>query len=236
MPVPRPIRTAACGLLALVALPAAAEPASFDFTIAGFKVGQVVMDSRNEGDRYAAAARVDTAGVASVLADFYFDGQAQGTVRRDGRVVPDLFTAKSRSPRADRVTRVEWQGGTPVSVSVVPPRDDAPEPSTQGGTLDPVSASFQLLRDAPAAEVCNTTIDIFDGSRRSRLRVGKAQAAEGMLICQGTYARIEGESHSIADLREFPFTLSYSRDGEMARLERIEAPTNFGKAVLSRRN
>jgi hypothetical protein len=236
MPVPRPIRTAAFGLLALVALPAAAEPASFDFSIAGFKVGQVVMDSRNEGDRYAAAARVDTAGVVSVLADFYFDGQAQGTVRRDGRVVPDLFTAKSRSPRAERVTRVEWRGGTPVSVSVVPPRDDAPEPSTQGGTLDPVSASFRLLRDAPAAEVCNTTIDIFDGSRRSRLRVGQAQASEGMLVCHGAYARIEGESHSIADLREFPFTLSFSRDGEMARLERIEAPTNFGRAVLSRRN
>ena len=38
MPVPRPICAAAFGLLALVALPAAAEPASFDFTIAGFKV------------------------------------------------------------------------------------------------------------------------------------------------------------------------------------------------------
>ena len=46
MPVPRPIRAAAFGLLALVALPAAAEPASFDFTIAGFKVGQVVMEEQ----------------------------------------------------------------------------------------------------------------------------------------------------------------------------------------------
>jgi hypothetical protein len=236
MPVPRPTRTAALGLLAALALPAAAQPASFDFTIAGFKVGQVVMDSRNEGDRYAAAARVDTAGVVSVLADFYFDGQAQGTVGRDGRVVPHLFTAKSRSPRAERTTRVEWQGGTPVSVSVVPPRDGAPEPSTQGGTVDPVSASFRLLSDAPADQVCNTTIDIFDGSRRSRLRIGAAQAAGEMLVCQGAYARIEGESHSLADLREFPFTLSFSRDGEMARLQRIEAPTNFGKAVLSRRD
>ena len=104
------------------------------------------------------------------------------------------------------------------------------------GSDEPTSADAQHPTAAPATEVCNTTIDIFDGSRRSRLRVGKAQAAEGMLVCQGGYARIQGEAHSLADLREFPFTLRFRRDGGMARLERIEAPTNFGKAVLSRRS
>jgi len=39
----------------------------------------------------------------------------------------------------------------------------------------------------------------------------------------------------MADLREFPFRLVFlPSDGGLYRLERIEAPTNFGQAVLAR--
>ena len=72
-------------------------------------------------------------------------------------------------PRADRDTDIDWEDGTPVSVSVEPPRESAPDPAAQAGTLDPVSAGFAVLRDRAGRELCDTTVEVFDGSRRSRL-------------------------------------------------------------------
>ena len=224
----------ALGLGLAAALPAAAGQAQFSFTIAGIKVGTLSLDTSQSGGDYTAKSRLDTAGVVGIFADFFFDGQASGRVDDDGRVVPVRFTATSKSPRALRHTEIDWQDGTPVSVSVEPPRSTAPEPAAQTGTLDPVSAGFRLLRDGPVDTICSVTVDVFDGSRRSRLRVGPPTAEDEGLVCEGAYARIEGEAHSIAEQREFPFRLVYSRDGGTARLERIEAPTNFGRAVIAR--
>ena len=82
---------------------------------------------------------------------------------------------------------------------------------------------------------CDTTVDVFDGSRRSRLRLAKPAPDGEALVCAGTFARIEGEAHSMADLREFPFRLVFvPNGGGLYQLDRIEAPTNFGQAVLSR--
>ena len=57
------------------------------------------------------------------------------------------------------------------------------------------------------------------------------------LFCSGTYARLEGEAESIADLSEFSFRVVFrkGRDG-LAELQSIEAPTNFGKAEIERRD
>ena len=39
----------------------------------------------------------------------------------------------------------------------------------------------------------------------------------------------------MAERPEFPFSLVYTRSGDgIARLQRIEAPTNFGQAVIGR--
>jgi hypothetical protein len=223
---------------ALVAggLPARADDAVFDFSIAGFRVGAMTLKSDQSGSSYAAASRIDTAGVVGIFTDFFFDGNAAGRMREDGSLVPSRYAAVSKSPRALRRTEIDWKGGVPVRVSVEPPRATAPDPAKQGGTLDPVSAAFALLRDAPADEVCATTVDVFDGSRLSRLKLGRAVAAEGQLVCDGTYARIEGEASSMASAREFPFRIIFRRNGAgLAELQRIEAPTDFGRAVVSRR-
>lgn len=234
-PFSLPARLVAAGLaLTGVALPAAAE--TFDFTIAGIKVGTLVMDGSESGGGYQATSRIDSAGVLGIFADFFFHGQAQGTVTAGGEVVPSRFTADSKSPRALRHTVVEWKGGTPVKVSVDPPRKDQPDPSSQGGTLDPVSAGFRLFRPVPAADVCATTVNVFDGSRRSQLKVSPPVVEGDRITCAGTFARVAGEAHSMADKREFPFSLVFTRDAEgLAQLQRIEAPTNYGNAVIARR-
>jgi hypothetical protein len=229
----RLLRLLVLGSALLAPALAAAEQASFSFSVAGIKVGSLTMASEQAGGAYSATSRIDTAGLAGMF-DFFFDGQATGRVNGE-TVVPASYVATSKSPRALRHTKIGWERGVPVSVSVEPPRESAPEPAKQGGTLDPVSAGFRLFRSAPAEEVCDTTVDVFDGSRRSRLRLAKPAKDGEALVCAGTFARIEGEAHSMADLREFPFRLVFGPDGGgRYRLERIEAPTNFGQAVLSR--
>jgi hypothetical protein len=229
------LAAAAIGLALAATLPAAAEQATFDFSVAGIRVGSLTMESDQSGDRYTAMSRIDTAGIAGLI-DFFYDGTASGTVSDAGNVVPSRFRATSKSPRALRETAIDWQGGTPVTVSVEPPRSSAPDPATQGGTLDPVSAGFRLLRAMPAAEICSTTIDVFDGSRRSRLKLASPTENADGIVCQGTFARIEGEAHNMIRGNEFPFRLVFAKAGSgLATLERIEAPTSFGQAVISRR-
>jgi hypothetical protein len=235
--MPTPFRAALpLALLLATAAPAASadEHASFDFSIAGIRVGTLVLEFDQSGKSYTAASRIDTAGVVGLFTDFFFDGQARGRLS-DGKVVPERYDATSKSPRALRETRIDWAGGTPVKVSVEPPRSSAPDPAEQKGTLDPVSAGFKLLRPAPIDAVCNTTVEVFDGSRRSRLKVAAPVRSEGGIVCDGTFARLEGEAHSLTGSREFAFRIRFAVEGDLARLERIEAPTDYGQAVVARR-
>lgn len=214
---------------------AAVDRSSFSFSIAGIPVGAASFAFEQAGGSYSASTRIDTAGLVGVFTDFFYDGQAKGQLAAGGKVVPQLFTATSKSPRALRKSRIEWKNGTPVAVSVEPPRDSAPDPAEQAGTLDPVSASLRLLRDAPADEICDTTVMVFDGSRVSRLKVAAPVEKNGRLVCAGTYARLKGEASSMVGAREFPFSITFARAADgMATLERVEAPTNFGQAVVAR--
>ena len=237
MPLPFSARGAAVALALLAGAEAArADQANFDFTVAGFQIGTVATSSSQSGSSFNATANVDAAGLVGFFTSFFFHGTARGTVKADGTVVPSRFEARSKSSRAVRDTTIDWKNGKPTNVSVVPPRDNSADPAEQGGTLDPVSTAFRLFRDAPKASVCDVTVDMFDGSRRSRLKVGPAKAAGQVLTCEGSYARMKGESLGSLDKNVFPFTLTFAvgPDG-VARVQKIEAPTNFGTAVVARR-
>ncbi len=244
MPVPQiariPVRIALAAFLAvpLNARMADAESyqAIFDFRISGIRAGEIAMSGEDGGGSYRARAEVRTAGLVSILADFFYDGNSAGRVASNGRVIPERFLANSKSPRDTRETRIDWKQGTPVSVSVEPPRSSAPEPSSQAGTLDPVSASFALLRDMPAGEICRKSVDVFDGSRRSRITLGTPQADGGDLICNGSYERLEGEGNSFNASSSYGFRLIYQQGADgTARLDRIETRTDFGMAALVRK-
>lgn len=236
MPTTFRMRAAAGLFAAITATGASAAPATFDFTVAGLPIGTIATNSSQEGSRYGAIANIDATGLVGFFTSFYFHGRSSGTVDAGGTVVPTRFEAESKSSRAIRRTTIDWEDGRPVSVSIEPPRSDNADPAEQGGTLDPVSAAFRLLRDMPVADVCNVTLDMFDGSRRSRLSLGAPRSDGSVLTCSGTYARMKGESLGSLDRDQFPFTLTYSvgADG-IARVQRIEAPTNFGRALVSRK-
>ncbi len=241
MAFPRSIRAVAVAWAAgvIAAGPAAqarADTKVFDLTVSGIPVGTVTIAGEQSGDSYVAQTEIKPTSFVGLLTDYAFAGQASGRINGAGEVEPVRFTAESTSPRATRVTVVEWEGETPVKVSVEPPRKHQPDPSHVIGAIDPVSAGYALLRDAAPDEICNSSIDVFDGSRRSRLTVAGPQSNGEALVCNGLYARVEGEAHSISSQKEYPFRLVYGPSGDGAvRLERIETQTRFGGAVLARR-
>jgi hypothetical protein len=238
----RPLRIAAVAIALVAAVPATpagvAGAQVYDLAISGIPIGTVTLRSELSGKDYRAAGKITPTALISALTSYSFDGAATGVVDAEGRITPARFSADSTSPRAERRTEIEWRDGAPVKVSVVPPRKHAPDPDGVLGALDPVSASFALLRDAPLGQICATSIDVFDGSRRSRLTLAEpVAAANGRYACAGTYAQLEGERQSFATEAEYPFTLIFApaEDGETFRLERIETRTRFGPAVVTRR-
>lgn len=231
---------AALILAACVAAGASAQDASeskvYDLTVAGVPLGTVTLDAEQDGPRYAATSTITPNGLLNMVAGYAYDGRAVGRVDASGKVAPEAFEASSTSPRATRRTEIEWRDGAPVRVSVEPPRQRAADPDQVAGALDPVSAGFALLRDSDPDDICNKVIEVFDGSRRSRLSVAKAREAEAGYLCNGSYARIEGEAHSMSDQNEYPFQLLFTPSGDgKVQLERIETRTRFGLAVVSRR-
>jgi len=233
------IGRAVCGaafLAAFAASPGFAGSSVYDLTLSGLRLGEITIEAEQTGERYRAASRIVSTGLVGAFTDFGFEGEATGRLGSDGTVAPERFRAQSVSPRARRQTAIDWQGDTPVRVSVEPPRGKEPDPARMVGALDPVSAGFALLRDNAPEAVCGTSVDVYDGSRRSRLTLGAPVAGEGTLSCSGTYSRLEGETHSLSSASEYPFTLRFrARANGLMRLERIETETRFGRAVVARR-
>lgn len=213
---------------------AASETAAFNLTVSGIKAGTMSLDTTRDGKSYTARARVNAAGLVGAFLTFTYDATATGTVTASGKIVPSRFDASSAVPGNAHKTSITWKGGVPTSVTITPPRDDVPEPSEQGGTLDPASAAVQMLSDGPVAQRCDMVVTVFDGSRLSRLTLGPRTPTKGGFSCAGKYARVKGVAASIASQKEFPFQLVFSESGGVARLQRIETSTSFGKAVLSR--
>lgn len=230
------ILSAACAGALAAAAPGLAGSTVYDLTLQGVRLGEITIDAEQAGGSYRAASRIVSTGVVGALTDYGFQGEASGRLGADGGVMPAWFRATSISPRAKRRTEIDWQGATPVRVSVEPPRKREPDPARMAGALDPVSAGFALLRDNAPDSVCNTRVDVYDGSRRSRLTLGAPVAGEGTLSCTGTYARLEGEPHSLSSQAEYPFRLVFRARGDgLMQLDRIETETRFGRAVVARR-
>ncbi|MEO0388873.1 MAG: DUF3108 domain-containing protein [Pseudomonadota bacterium] len=234
----------ALAVLGLVALANSVQAAStdqrYDVYASGIKLGSLALKADNNGSQYAVSGRVSGGGLVGIFVTFDFSGTSQGSVRTDGRLQPIAYQARSDDGKTARTTRIAYRGGTPVSVSTDPPRNprayDA-KPGAQGGTLDPISAVYAILGDAPVGQACGKTVEVFDGNRRSRLALGARQAAgDGRFVCAGTYTRVAGYSEKLLrEKRTFPFQIQWlDRDG-MMRVERFSTDTTFGRVNAIRR-
>lgn len=212
----------------------------FDVVLKGITAGRLSINGRISGATYGANGTMETTGLAAMLRTLRYDASVSGSVAK-GQFTPMHFeeTAVRGDDKAKHV--IVYQGGVPVSVSREPPRKPRPEdvdPARQGGTIDPLTALYAVLRDVDRDEACKLKVTMFDGAKRSQVMLSAPVDAGKGVVCSGEYRRLAGFSaKEMAEKSRFPFTLTYAPtpDGQRLQVVEIETDTILGKGRLKRR-
>lgn len=206
----------------------------YDLYVGGIRSGELVLDARVSGDRYRARSVLRTAGIVGKVYDASFTAEAEGLVGNAG-LVPQRFTADARSEGDEQSVDMTYAGRTPATVRADPPFTPKPwqiEPRAQTGTLDPISAALTALAPRPEGEICDRTIDIFDGRRRYAVDLGKPVADGERVKCHALYRRVAG--YKPKELKEtigFNVWFEERPDGLM-HVVRAAGESMLGVAVL----
>lgn len=212
---------------------------SYEVSLRGIRAGILTIDGEQKGTAYRAAARIESTGLGAAIRRVRFIAETTGTLR-DGRYRPARYAEDADTGKRHSVSVIEYRRGVPKVVSYRADRDHrlaTVDPATQGGTLDPITSLYAVLRDTPRDAACTARFASFDGRRRTETALLSARAQGEHLICQGLYRRIAGYApEELAERAEFPFTLTYAPapDGRMRVIE-VALDTTYGRAVMRRR-
>jgi hypothetical protein len=226
--------------LLLLVLPCAVSAdstrATFDIYVSGIRAGMVSISGEERGGRYAAAGRLESVGVIGTFRKVRYDAEVQGRVA-GAEFGPQSYAETFRSGDETDRKSITYRRGVP-SVEGDDDRDaDDLDPSTQGGTIDPLTAIWGILRDVPTGQACRFSAAMFDGARRSSIVLGSPRRASGRITCSGEYRRVAGYSaEDMAKRPRFPFRLTYREaGGGRWQVERIDMDTIFGRGSMVRR-
>ena len=235
------LRLLFAALLSLSAATAGAQTThtgTFDLRLSGVRAGVVSFSAVEDGRQYSAAVRAQSSGLVSLVRNLAYDARATGRITPHG-FVPTRY--QESADTGERVSRavMEYVSGVPQVKAYDPPQERRArdvDPATQGGTLDPMTAIFALLRDVPRAEVCTLDVPVFDGRRASRVSTRGPKQDGDRIVCEGEYRRVAGFSgRQMREKTRFPFSITYAPAGDRYRVERIAIDTLYGRATLDRR-
>jgi hypothetical protein len=228
-------------LLSLAAATAGAQTThtgTFDLKLSGVRAGVVSFSAVEDGRQYSAAARAQSSGLVAMVRDLGYDARATGLITPQGFVPSRYQESANTGERASRAV-MEYVRGVPQVKSYDPPQERRArdvDPATQGGTLDPMTAIFALLRDVPRDQVCTLDVPVFDGRRASRVITRGPEARGDRILCDGEYRRVAGfTERQMREMARFPFSITYAPAGDRYRVERIAIETLYGRATLDRR-
>lgn len=212
----------------------------FDVVLKGISAGRLNINGKITDSTYGANGTVETTGLAAMLRTLRYDASVSGRFA-DGTFTPTHF--EETGQRGDNKSKhvIVYQGGVPVSVSREPPRKPRAsdiDPAKQGGTIDPLTALYAVLRDVDRDEACKLKVTMFDGAKRSQVALSAPVEKGKGVVCTGEYRRLEGFSKKeMAEKSRFPFTLTYAPtpDGQRLQVVEIETDTILGKGRLKRR-
>ncbi len=242
---PRLRHAAACAAVLAAAWAAApglarAESVQFDLVLRGLTAGRLIYDGRVSGNTYSVAGRLQTSGLAALLKKVRYDATAKGSVSSGGRYTPSAYTEDADTGKRQSQSVMTYRGGVPQVTKYQPARasrDYDLDPTTQGGTVDPLTALFATLRDVAPGKECGTSLKLFDGRRASSVTTSNRKEQGDRVTCSGEYRRVAGfPADDMAEKTRFPFTLTYKPgpDGLMQVTE-VSMDTIYGKGRLVRR-
>ncbi|WP_172296383.1 DUF3108 domain-containing protein [Pseudoruegeria sp. HB172150] len=227
-------------ILLQIAAPARAEETVAEFTIGlrGVTIGTLRLSGLRSEERYSASAAINSVGVAEGIHPFSYRGKVEGEPFRDG-YIPGHYEESINTGRRQSSAVIEYWSGVPKVLSVrslAATAADSPVPHLQGDALDPLTVLFDMMRDRQVGPICNRRHFLFDGVRRSMLRLG-APAVEGDLVtCYGEYRRLKGfAADEMARQRSFSLAAVYEHAAGRLRLVRVDVDSVYGVVTLHRR-
>lgn len=231
------------GAVLMGTTPAATSTSSFrpmnsiyDLYLGGIRAGELTMDARINGDRYKAASVMRTAGIVGAFYKASFEAKTEGTLTPSG-LKPQRFSAASRMSSKEQFVEMLYAGDAPKEVRAKPafvPKPWQIEPTEQEGAFDPISAALTTLAPKPVAEICNTSVEVFDGRRRYAVDLGAPKKDGDRIKCSAKYRRIAGfKPKMMKKQSEFPFSIWYEeRPDGLAHVVRATGESMFGLAVV----
>ncbi|MBZ8117115.1 DUF3108 domain-containing protein [Roseovarius sp. LXJ103] len=209
--------------------------AVFDVRLLGLKMGRMTLAGRIADGAYVVRSEFATTGVGSI-ARVSFDLAARGGLAQR------LFRPISYSERIDTGRRqssaeLRYSGGVPRVVGgTLAAKENLLDPSTQGGTLDPLSALFAALHDRADVALCDVDVVLFDGARRSRLAMTNRSQDGTTVTCSGAYTRLDGFSaRELERQTVYPFSVTFAPNGTRMQAQRVTVRSSYGTAELLRR-
>ena len=208
----------------------------YDFYLGGVKAGELTVDAQVEGETYRAQSNLRTAGVVGMVYKASFEAETEGRLEGQ-RLVPDRFAANSRMKKKEQYVEMTYANDAPADVKAEPAFRERPweiDPGEQSGTLDPISAALIGLAPVPTGEICNKTVEIFDGRRRYAIDLGAPSPDGERIRCPAKYRRIAGfKPKMMKKQAEFPFDVWFvERPDGLAHFIRAAGESMFGVAVI----
>lgn len=205
----------------------------------GLKVGELRLKARQDGSRYHAEARFATTGLVSVLRNMGFAMKSAGQEGRD-RLWPDSYEEQVNTGNRVSSARMIYRDGTPelIGGAVEDGEAEPLDPAGETGTIDPLSAMYAVLRDQDAGNLCKSDQLIFDGARRTRVRLTGRKDKDGTVICSGHFIRVAGyPPKDLEKRRVVPLWITYAPgpEGRM-QVQSARLNTDYGPVSLQRRD
>jgi len=206
----------------------------FDVLIRGVKAGQLRYALETKEARYGIHGILESTGLVGILVRYKFDAQALGK-RSGNKFQPEYYSEVSDTGRRQSDKVIRYQNGIPTVISKKAPKPHWLDPSTQKGTLDPMTAMAALLSDQSKNSLCKLNLPMFDGTRRVDIIVSSLEYTESGARCSGVYQRIGGFTEKERSEGEnFPFVLNYEIENGLYRVQRFDITTLRGRTSFVR--
>ena len=206
----------------------------FDVLIRGIKAGQLRYAIEIKGASYGVHGILESTGLVGLLVRYHFDAQAVGK-HFGNQYQPKHYKEVSDTGRRKSEKIIRYQNGIPKVTSKKPWQPHWLDPSTQEGTLDPMTAMAALLSDQSKNDLCKLYLPMFDGVRRVEITLSGLEKTESGAQCSGVYQRIGGFTEKErAEGENFPFILKYKIENDLYRVQRFDITTLRGRASFVR--
>ncbi|MBS0571800.1 MAG: DUF3108 domain-containing protein [Proteobacteria bacterium] len=218
---------------------AGGSAAEFAVSIRGFRVASLTLAGARDGAAYDVAGTLASAGLLGWVRHIRYDASVTGRFLGP-RPVPSRYVENADTGKRQSQAVMAYRDGVPQVKSYSPPRPPTVQeiaPSSQGGTVDPLTALYMVLRDVPKDQACDLRLTLFDGRRRSQVVLGPAETEGGRIACAGEYRRLQGFTDAdMAEKSRFPFRLTYDdAGGGLVHVTEISMDTLYGKGWMIRR-